>query len=420
MFREFSYLYYKVNSTDATIMVKGKILKIVYQRNHSISTNHFQKSERVKGSCKPFIDDTRIILNFLSFTGIPNIEPYVSGRLFANFQKVIQYVFAIFLLCTLGTTATCRFRSIAKINKNVAVNAPVITISLSNALLKFFLIIKMKKINVIFQSLLRFTSRYQVAIFSEKKIVIICCSISFLLPIAFVVYYGSATNFTCYINYFKTSFTSNNISKYFMHVLFAIASAINSYIFSLIATILLSYIYTSYCRLTLQPLIMQLKTSLKLPTTHNIKICLDMYAEAKKIRHQIEDFTAINAFFLYGLFFTSILYLIGKYLTIEEGTFSTVSKVRLISTVAQMIILCMPASKAVSMWQNIREITQEIPHYRVKFYNNVRNSDMLLFWSLFETTKNDLSFTCFGILILDWNLLLKTFVSVVTFGVLMI
>lgn len=401
-------------------MVKSTVLNLFHQSGHLKSTNYYRKGENAKGSCKPVIDDARIILNFLSFAGIPNIEPYATGRVFAYFQKIIQYIFAIYLLIMLGITATCRFRSISKINRNVVINAAVITTSLSSALLKFFLVIKMRKINVVFQSLSRFTRRYQVTIFSEKKIVVICCSISFLLPIAFVVLCNSATDFACYTRYFKTLFTFNEASTYFLYVSLGIASVINTFTFSLIATILLTYIYTSYCRLTLQPLIMQLKTTLKFPTTNNIKLCLDMYTEAKQIRHQIEEFTAINAFFLYGLFFTSTLYSVGKYVTIEEETFSTVSKVRLILTVAQMIILCVTASKAASMWQNIREIAQEIPHYRVKLYNNVRYDDMLLFWSLLETTKNDLSFTCFGILILDCNLLLKTFVSAVTFGVLMV
>lgn len=401
-------------------MIKRKILKLFHQSGNLKSTNYCRKSENAKGSSKPVIGDARIILYFLSFTGIPNIEPYATGRLFAYFQKAIKYIFAIYLFCMLGITATCRFRSISKINENVIINAAVVTTSLTNVLLKIFLIIKMKKVNLIFQSLLRFTRRYEVTTFSGKKIVVICCFISFLLPIAFVVFCESATDFTCFISYFETLFTFNEKSKYFTYILLGIASVINTFTFSLIATILLSFIYTSYCRLTLQPLLIQLKKSLKFPTASNLKICLDMYAEAKQIRHQIEDFTAINAFFLYGLFFTQTLYLVGKYVTIEKEIFSTTSKVRLIYTVAQMIILCVSASKAVSMWQKIREIAQEIPHYRVKLYNNVRYNDMLLFWSLLETTKNDLSFTCFGILILDYNLLLKTFVSAVTFGVLMI
>lgn len=401
-------------------MIKGWILKHLHKRNHSISTNPFRKSKHARGSCKPFIDDTRIILNFLSFTGIPNIEPYVSGIFFAKFQKVIQYVFSIFFFYVSVTSTTGRFTSISKINKNVVVTAAVIATTLSSALLKCFFIIKMGKLNIIFQSLLRFTHRYQVRSVSGKKILIICCTISFLLPIIFVACFASVTDVPDYLSYLSIWLPSNEISKYFIYVSLDIATAINTFTFSFIATILLSYIYISYCRLTLKPLITQLKTSLKFPTTHNIKICLDMYTEAKKIWHQIEDFTAINAFFLYGLFFISTLYLIGKYVTIEQESFTTASKVRFITTVIQMIILCKSGSKAISQWQNIRETAQEIPHYRVKLYNNLRNNDMLLFWSLLESTKSDLSFTCFGILILDWNLLLKTFVSAITFGVLMI
>ena len=85
-----------------------------------------------------------------------------------------------------------------------------------------------------------------------------------------------------------------------------------------------------------------------------------------------------------------------------------------------MIVLCLSGSTVVRQWKDIRHLAQKISYSHSRFYDQVQNKDMLLLWSLLEGTKLDLSFTCFGILTLDWSLLLKTIVTAVTFGVLML
>lgn len=84
-----------------------------------------------------------------------------------------------------------------------------------------------------------------------------------------------------------------------------------------------------------------------------------------------------------------------------------------------MSMLAKSGSRAVNQWQGIKIIAQELPYFHGKFYEQVGNNDMLFLMSLLRVTNRDLSFTGFGVLKLDWNLLLATTMSLATFGVLM-
>lgn len=134
--------------------------------------------------------------------------------------------------------------------------------SLLAVLLKSFLIIKIRKLNVISESLLRFAHHYLVRIFFARKIVTIYCSVSFALPIILVEWYSSSTSFRGYLTYLNTWIPFNKIYKHFIYFAIHSAFAINTFTFSLIDTILLSFIYISYCRLTLKPMTVQIKKNL--------------------------------------------------------------------------------------------------------------------------------------------------------------
>lgn len=111
-----------------------------------------------------------------------------------------------------------------------------------------------------------------------------------------------------------------------MYCLLVIGNAINEYKFSLITTMLLSFLYISFCRFLLKPFAIQLKLTHENLTTQNISKCLDMNIDVRRLWLRIGDFSAINAFFLYGLLFTNALYLVGKFAEKYKGltTFSNV------------------------------------------------------------------------------------------------
>lgn len=134
----------------------------------------------------------------------------------------------------------------------------------------------------------------------------------------------------------------------------------------------------------------------------------------------MSQIASIIAFFLYGLCFTTVLYLVGKYSLIKHETLSTCSRLSVVFPVLQMIIVCISVSKTVNHWQEIRQIAQGISQFHGIMCDYFRNKDMLFLWSLVERLKIDLSFTCIGIFTLHWSLLLKSVATTVTFGVLMI
>lgn len=64
-----------------------------------------------------------------------------------------------------------------------------------------------------------------------------------------------------------------------------------------------------------------------------------MCGEVKQIWMKIEDFTSINAFFLFGVSFSSALYVVNKYVSVDKGCLSIISKFRAVVSIAQMIML---------------------------------------------------------------------------------
>lgn len=202
---------------------------------------------------------------------------------------------------------------------------------------------------------------------------------------------------------------SHKTSRYFVYAI-DVGYAINTFTFPLIISILLS----------LNHFATQLRKTRIYPIILNIKKSLNIYNKVRKICLQIEDFASIIAFFLYGLCFTTVLYLVGKYSLIKHETLSTCSRISAVFPVLQMIIVCISVSKTVNHWQEIRQIAQDISQFHGIIYDYVRNKDMLLLWSLVEHIKIDLSFTCIGIFTLHWSLVLKSVTTTVTFGVLML
>lgn len=366
-------------------------------------------------------DNTRVILNFLSFAGLPNNELSNSGTCITKLKKIFQYVFAIYLLYVFALSTIHRFKYYSMLGNNIAVDANVIVLSVSSLLLKVSLIMKMKRIKFIFKCFVKFMHRYQIVVNSVRKKVIICCSISFVVPFLFSVWHSSVEGHTDLHDFICFDcLLSNKASRYFFNIAIDVGYSVNTFTFPLITTILLSFIYIAFCKLILKPFAIQLKKSQKNPTSQNIKKNLIMLNEVRQIWHQIEDFASVNAFFLYGLDFTLALRLVGKYSFTDQEDLSVLSIMSGFFTVTQMIILCISGSKVVKHWKDVQQISQEISQIHSLIHDKVQVKDMLLLWSFVEVTKADLSFTCLGIFTLDWSLLFKTVATMVTFGVLMV
>lgn len=366
-------------------------------------------------------DNTRVILKFLSFAGLPNNELSNSGTRITKLQKIFQFVFAIYLLYVFVLSTIHRFKHYSMLGNNIAVDTNIIVLSLSALLLKVSLIMKMKRIKFILKCFIKFMYRYEIIVTSERKKVIICCFISFVVPFLLSVYHSSVEGHTDLHDFICFDcLLSNKASRYLFNIAIDVGYSVNTFTFPLITTILLSFIYIAFCTLTLKPLAIQLKKTQKNPTSQNIKKNLVMYNEVKQIWHQIENFASVNAFFLYGLDFTLALRLVGKYSFNDQENLSVLSIMSAFFTVSQMIILCISGSKVVKHWKGIQQISQEISQIHSLIHDKVQVKDLLLLWSFVEGTKIDLSFTCLGIFTLDWSLLFKTVATMVTFGVLMV
>lgn len=364
--------------------------------------------------------DERIILNFLSFIGVPNIQTYQSKNCFPKLRKILQYTFFIYFLCVFMLQKIYRVNKYFSVSTNIVIQINVISTAVLSLLLKVFFIINIKKLNSVGQCFWEFMLEYQVIYMPIKRIVTTGCFASFIFPILIYLchtFIGVPTEFYDWI--VIHCFFFNKTLKIIMYCFLDIGCAINEYTFPLIITILLSFLYISFCKFSLKPFADQLKLTRENPTSQNISKCLDMNTEVRRVWLKVEDFSAINAFLLYGLSFTNALYLIGKYAVKYKG-FTTLSKIRALSVIFQMSILAASGSSVISEWQEIKILAQELPHFYGKFYDKIQSKDMLYLWSLADVTKIDICFTCFNVLKLDCSLLLKTIMYLVTFGVLMI
>lgn len=154
---------------------------------------------------------------------------------------------------------------------------------------------------------------YEVSYISQRKVIIIGCIICLILPVLICLCHTFIEKSSGFGKWINLHYFSNNESWAVITLcLLDIGSAINEYTFPLVTTIL-SFIYLSYCRVSLKPLTDQLKETREHPTKQNIAKCLEMTIKVWRLWLEIEDFTAINAFFLYGLSFTKALHLIAKF-----------------------------------------------------------------------------------------------------------
>lgn len=367
-----------------------------------------------------FISDAKIILRFLSVCGIPTIDNFRARKYCKIFKEILLCILTICYICISLLLSVYRFEFLHE-RGNLLSTVNGITTITSSMLLRLFLIFKVKKLNKIFNSFCKLMIRNQMKSRSNRKIIMIGCISSFLLPV-FVSQYNNhvlrQSNFYEWppFKYLLPTSLERAIVTSFIDI----GYAIDEYTFPFISTILLIFIYFSYNRFVLTPFLEQLKITYRNPTLHSIRGNLDMCAKVKRMWMQIEDFTSVSAFFLFGMLFSSALYVVGKAVSIDQGGLSAISKYRAVVCIAQMIMLCAFGSQTVNKWQEVRLYVQETFRFYSKSVNKEQNKDILPLVSLLDCTKMDLSFTCFGILNLDWSLLLKTIMTIVTFGSLMV
>lgn len=84
-----------------------------------------------------------------------------------------------------------------------------------------------------------------------------------------------------------------------------------------------------------------------------------MNIDVRQLWLRIEDFSVINAIFLYGLLFTNALYLVGKFAVKYKGL-TTFSNVRALFTIFQMTRLAISGSRVITKWQEIKILSQEL------------------------------------------------------------
>lgn len=370
---------------------------------------------------KSLISDAKIILQFLSITGIPNISNFKAKKVCNNFKILLLHLLAIYFFGISLLLSAHRFDTLQdKGNFLSSVNG--MATGVSSILLKFFLIVKVKKLNIIFNSFYEFMTRTGVKFNSRRKIILIGCIVSLLLPIFFSSYHLHILHNERFYEWIRISHFLSKFS-FLERVCVSILDlgyAIVEYTFPFISTILLTFIYISFNRSVLKPFGELLKVTYNNPTSQSIKVNLDTYAEVRRIWIQIEDFASVNAFFLFGFSFSSSMYLVGKYVSIEQAGLTTLSKFRAVLCVAQIIMLSVAGSETVNKWREIRLLVQEMFRFYSKLIDKQQNKDIFPLLALLEGTKMDLCFSCFGILTLDWSLLLKTAMTTVTFGALML
>lgn len=181
--------------------------------------------------------------------------------------------------------------------------------------------------------------QYEVSYISQRKVIITGCIICLILPVLICLCHTFIEKSSGFEKWINLHYFSNNESWAVITLcLLDIGSAINEYTFPLVTTILLSFIYLSYCRVSLKPLTDQLKETREHPTKQNIAKCLEMTIKVWRLWLEIEDFTSIIAFFLCGLSFTKALHLIAKYV-FKGNSFTTMSVLR-IATIIFFKCLC--------------------------------------------------------------------------------
>lgn len=189
------------------------------------------------------IADAIIILNFLSFTGIPNIQTYQSK--IPKLRKIFQYMFFALFLCVFMLKKIYRSKKSFNDSKNIAIETNVISTAVLSLILKVFLIINIKKLNSVSQCFWEFMLRYQVIYISMQRAVTRGCFVSFQLYLFFVSFCifpiliylcstltGVPTEFHGWI-FMRFSFVNENL-KIIMYCLLDIGNAIIEYTYPLI------------------------------------------------------------------------------------------------------------------------------------------------------------------------------------------
>lgn len=367
-----------------------------------------------------FISDAKIILRFLSVIGIPNIDNSRPRTFCKIFKIILFYALAMYYICIALLLSVYRFEFLHESGNLLSTVNGIATVT-SSVLLKLFLIVKVKKLNKIFNSFCKFMIKNQVKSHSNRKIILVGCISSLFLPISISSYNVHVLRNSKFYEWCPFShLLPTSVERVIVISFMDIGYAINEYTCSFISTIFLIFIFVSYNRFVLTPFLERLKLTYKKPTLYTIRVNLDMCAKVKQMWIQIEGFTSVNAFFLFGFSFSSALYVVGKSASVEQDGLSVISKFRTVVCFAQMIMLCAAGSDTVNKWQEVRLYVQETFRFYSKLVDKEQNKDILPLLSLLDGTKMDLSFTCFGILTLDWSLLLKTIMTIVTFASMMV
>lgn len=226
------------------------------------------------------IADARIILNFLSVTGTPNIQTYQSK--ISKLRKIFQYRFFVLFFCVFMLKKIYISKKSFNDSKNIAIETHVISTAVLSLILKVFLIINIKKLNSVIQCFWEFMLRYQVIYISMHRTVTKGCFVSFIFPIL-ICLCSTLTEVPIGFHgwiFIRFSFLNEKL-KIIMYCLLDIGNAIIEYTFPLITTVLLSFLYISFRRISLKPFAVQLKLTHENLTTQNLSKCLDMNIDVR-------------------------------------------------------------------------------------------------------------------------------------------
>lgn len=222
-------------------------MAIKYERTSAVSFNIFDS-------------DTRIVLNLLSFTGIPNIQAHPSQNEFSKFRKLVQYILFIYLFCIFLGQEYERLNKFIYITNNLAVGLNITSTSVLSLLLKLFFLKKVKHLNLVVESLWKFILRYEVSYVSQRKTIITGCIVCLILPVLICLCHTFIESSSGLQKWINLLYFSNNESWAVITLcLLDIGKSINEYTFPLVTTILFSFIYISYFTVALKPLTDQLK-----------------------------------------------------------------------------------------------------------------------------------------------------------------
>lgn len=362
--------------------------------------------------------EIKLIIFSLQFLGIPIfIESDIRNRKICTVKKVIIYTLSAYYLLMAFCFPLSQLTNFNQNNFNTVYIINRVLSSISIFLLRVALIIKIKKLKTVLCSLNALKSHsegHSVSIFRSYISYFYC--VGLIMPIVIHIYslFKKETKFPFLLSYKYGIFFS--ISKIIVPVL-DVTFSVTSYLFPTITTILFSFIYIYFARTLQQSFSTQLYNGLQFPTTHNIKVCIDMYAKLRQMWLEIEEYASFIVLIIYSLSISQLLHVIK----VENILHKDIVKVilRAILSLTWLIILSVSGSESSNAWEKNRILVQGIIRSHGATYNEVSNKTLLYLTGLLDATRVDMSFTCFGICPNEVSLLIRVAGLIITFWALM-